>query len=285
MKPAPFDYVRAASVAEAVALLGRHGADAKLLAGSQSLLPAMNLRLLAPTLLIDIGGIAALRGIALRDGTLLIGAGTRHAELLGSPLIAQHAKLLAMAAAEIAHPAIRNRGTLGGSLAHADPAAELPACMLALDARIVTAGPAGEHAWGAAEFFTGLFTTRLGPEEVLVRVEIDAGVSSRRCAFHELSRRSGDYAMIGLAATAADAALTGIRLGWFAAGPVPLRTRRSEAALAGSRGNAAALAAAEAALAEDLPEHGDLNAAPATRLALARVLLRRAVADLTWQPT
>lgn len=281
MKPAPFDYRRAASVAEAVALLGRHGAEAKLLAGGQSLLPALNLRLAAPALLIDIGGIAALRHIALGDGMLSIGAGTRHADLLDSPLIAQHAKLLALAAAEIAHPAIRNRGTLGGSLAHADPAAELPACMLALDARIVAAGPAGERAWPAADFFTGLFTTRLAPDEVLIRVEIDAARPGRTCTFHELARRAGDYAMIGVAATAADRALTALRLGWFAAGPVPLRARRTEAALAGTHGGAAALAAADAALAEDLPQHGDLNAAAATRLALARVLLRRAVADLT----
>jgi carbon-monoxide dehydrogenase medium subunit len=284
VKPAPFDYMRAASVAEAVTLLGRHGGDAKLLAGGQSLLPALNLRLAAPALLIDIGGLAALRGIALRDGTLSIGAGTRHTELLDSPLIAAHAKLLALAAAAIAHPAIRNRGTLGGSLAHADPAAELPACMLALDARIVAAGPAGERIWPASDFFTGLFTTRLAPEEVLIRVEIDAGAPGRNCAFHELARRAGDYAMIGLAATAADGTLTALRLGWFAAGPVPLRARRAEAALDGTRGDAAALAAAEEALAEDLPQHGDLNAAAATRLALARVLLRRAVADLTRQP-
>jgi carbon-monoxide dehydrogenase medium subunit len=235
VKPAAFDYVRADSVAQAAALLRRHGDAARLIAGGQSLLPALNLRLAAPALLIDIGRIASMRGIAVRDGVLDIGAATRHADLLHAPPIAEHAPLLALAAAHIAHPAIRNRGTLGGSLAYADPAAELPACVIALGARIVAESERGERVLPATDFFTGLFATQLAADEVLTRIEIDVPAHGQRVAFHELARRGGDYALVGLAARAsvADGQFSSLHLGYFAVGATPILARNAAAALTG----------------------------------------------------
>src|ERR1700755_1421350 len=171
MKAAAFAYARATSVDNALELLAAHGDRAKVLSGGQSLMPAMNLRLLAPELLVDIGELAELRGIE-RDGDVLrIGALTRHVDLLRSPEIAAHAPLLTEAIAHVAHPAIRNRGTLGGSLAHADPASELPACMVALNATVIIRGQGGERRIAAQDFFTGVYETALLPEELLVAVE------------------------------------------------------------------------------------------------------------------
>ena len=166
------DYVRAASVADAIALLGQHGPEAKLIAGGQSLLPALNLRLSAPSILIDIFRLPELQGVSLQPGLLRIGAGCTHAQLMTEPLIAAHAGLIARALADVAHPAIRSRGTFGGSLANADPAAELPACALALGATMVMRGPGGERRVAADRFFTGLFETALAPGELLIAVEI-----------------------------------------------------------------------------------------------------------------
>ena len=155
MKASAFDYVRADTLDHAIGLLAQHGPEAKLIAGGQSLLPALNLRLSAPAILIDIGRIAALRGVALQDGVLRIGALSTHASLLGNADIGRHAPLIAAALAHVAHPAIRSRGTIGGSLANADPAAELPACALALQARLVLQSPRGTRTVPAAAFFTG----------------------------------------------------------------------------------------------------------------------------------
>src|SRR5215475_13068460 len=172
MKASAFAYARATSVADAQELLAAHGENAKVLSGGQSLMPAMNLRLISPELVVDIGGIAELRGIELKGDTLRIGALTRHVDLQRSTQIVEHAALLAEAVAHVAHPAIRNRGTLGGSVAHADPAAELPACMLALDATIIARGRAGERRIAAADFFQGIFQTALRADELLVAVEL-----------------------------------------------------------------------------------------------------------------
>jgi carbon-monoxide dehydrogenase medium subunit len=161
MKASAFAYARATSVADALELLIAHGDGAKVLSGGQSLMPAMNLRLISPELIVDIGGIAELRGIAVRGDVLTIGALTRHVDVLRSPEIAAHAPLLSEAIAHVAHPAIRNRGTIGGSLAHADPASELPACMLALNATIIIRGPGGERRMAAEDFFTGIYQTDL----------------------------------------------------------------------------------------------------------------------------
>src|ERR1700709_1961080 len=166
MKASAFSYARATSVSSALELLVAHGEKAKVLSGGQSLMPAMNLRLISPELLVDIGEIAELRGIAVTGGVIRIGALTRLAELARSPEVAVHAPLLSQAIAHVAHPAIRNRGTLGGSLAHADPASELPACMVALDAAIIIRGHAGERRVAAQDFFTGIYETALSPEEL-----------------------------------------------------------------------------------------------------------------------
>src|SRR3954469_25717419 len=172
MKASAFSYARATSVANALELLGSHGDKAKVLSGGQSLMPAMNLRLVSPEFIVDIGELAELRGIRVKDNPLTIGALTRHVDLLKSPEIAAYAPLLTEAVAHIAHPAIRNRGTIGGSLAHADPASELPACMVALDASIVLSGPEGERSVKAVDFFKGIYETVLSPQELLIAIEL-----------------------------------------------------------------------------------------------------------------
>lgn len=270
MKPAAFDYVRPRSVAEAIACLSANPSDAKLLAGGQSLLPALNFRLSAPALLVDIGRLAELTGIRLTDDSLVIGAACTHAALLAAPEIAHHVPLIAEALAHVAHPAIRSRGTIGGSLANADPAAELPAVMLALDAIFISEGPLGTRRTAAADFFTGMFETVLAAEEILIAVEIPR--CERRWGFAELARRHGDYAIIGLAATMG---VDGARLAFFSAGPTAIGASRSAALLGRGIPDRDRIEAACIALAEDLPEHYDPEIGAAMRLHLARVLLRR----------
>src|SRR6266403_4865201 len=220
MKASAFSYARATSVANALELLVAHGGKAKVLSGGQSLMPAMNLRLISPELIVDIGEIAELRGIAVGGGVLRIGALTRHVDLLKSPEIAAYAPLLTEAVAHVAHPAIRNRGTLGGSLAHADPASELPACMVALNATVIVRGQAGERRIAAEDFFTGIYQTALSPEELLVAVELPVARKNSAHFFHEFARRHGDYAIVGLAAQAIveGDAFADLRLALFAVG-------------------------------------------------------------------
>ena len=272
MKANAVDYIRPASLDEAVALLARHGDGAKLIAGGQSLLPALNLRLSAPALLIDIGRLPELQTVLRTPSHLRIGAGCTHATLLGHAEVARHAPLIPRALAHVAHPAIRSRGTIGGSLANADPAAELPACALALDATIVMQGPAGSRSVPAQAFFTGLFETALAPDEILVAVEIPLQPGAQ-WGFAELARRSGDYAIVGLAAHGMPGAL---RLAYFSVGATAILARRAASALA-TGVSGPSLDAAAQALAHDLPSHADLQAKAATRLHLARVLLRRVV--------
>ena len=202
MKASAFSYARATSVGQALELLAAHGDSAKVLSGGQSLMPAMNLRLLAPELLVDIGDLTELKGIAVDGAVLRIGALTRHVDVMHSPDIATHAPLLTEAIAHVAHPAIRNKGTLGGSLAHADPASELPACMLALDATIIVRGEAGERRIAANDFFTGIYETALSAQELLVAVELPIAQKNATHFFHEFARRHGDYAIVGMAAQA-----------------------------------------------------------------------------------
>ena len=282
MKAPAFDYVRVRSLGEAFVLLREHGDQAKIIAGGQSLVPALNLRLLAPSLLIDIGALHELKGISRDGDTLRIGALTRHVDLERSPDIAEHAPLLARAIAHVAHPAIRNRGTIGGNLAHADPASELPACALALGVRIIVAGAQGERRIAAEDFFKGVYETALSPEEILTAIEIPARRAEERFSFLELARRSGDYALVGLAARAAvqGDVMSDLRLAYFAIGSVPKLATKASAHLIGEPVTESALAKAEAALADDLQAHADLHASAATRLHLARVLLRRALGEL-----
>lgn len=282
MKAPAFDYRRPASLAEALAALASIGEGAKLLAGGQSLIPALNLRLLAPETLIDLNGLDALKGVAVEGGTLRLGALTRHVELERSGLIRDHAPMLAEAVRHVAHPAIRTRGTLGGNLAHADPASELPACMLALEAEMIVAGQAGERRIRADDFFLGVYETALEPDEILVRIDVPPAPAGRRHVVLELARRLGDYALVGIACTAqvAEGRFTALRPVFFAAGPRPTIARAAAAALLGRILDAQALADAAAALGEDLQPDGDLQVSAPTRLHLARTLLRRAVVAL-----
>lgn len=282
MKAPAFDYTRPGSVAEAVGLLAQHGDSAKLIAGGQSLVPALNLRLLAPDILIDLGGLGELSGIAVEDGVLRLGAMTRHSEIERSEVVARHAPLLRRAIAHVAHPAIRNRGTLGGNVANADPASELPACLVALEATIVAEGPDGVRRIPAEGFVTGVYETALEPTEMIVAVEVPLARVDERVSFAELSRRSGDYALVGLAARArvSEGRMAAPRLVFFAVGGGPVLARAAAAALDGHAPDEAVIEAAAAALADDLDPEADLQVAAATRLHLARVLLRRAVAEL-----
>jgi carbon-monoxide dehydrogenase medium subunit len=281
MKAAAFAYTRATSVAHALELLTAHGETARVLSGGQSLLPAMNLRLISPELIIDIGGLAELRGVAVKEGVLTIGALTRHVDVLQSPEIAVHAPLLKQGVAHVAHPAIRNRGTIGGSLAHADPASELPACMLTLGAIIIARGPSGERRIPATEFFTGIYETALAPQELLVAVELRAAPKGSMHFFHEFARRHGDYAIAGLAAQAdvREGRFADLRLGFFAVGDRPV--------LAGSASKLVDVAItpqllteAYSALDEELDPLEDHQATSAMRRQLAKVLLDRCVCSL-----
>ena len=282
MKAPSFRYARPASLAEALELLARHGERAKLLAGGQSLIPSLNMRLAAPEVLIDLGALKELQGIAPQGDGLRIGAGTRHREIEHSPLIAKRAALLAQAAPHIAHVAIRNRGTLGGSLAMADPAAEFPACCLALQASLVLASARGERRVGAEQFFKALYSTALAADEILVAVEIPAATPDSRSAFLELSRRRGDYAMVGLAALASRSAgkLTDVRLAFLGVAAVPVLARRAMAAAEGKQPDANTIAAVQSAIGDDLKPSADLYTSAAAKLHLARVLTGRALAEL-----
>lgn len=274
MKPAPFTYRKARSIEEAVTLLGANS-DARLLAGGQSLIATLNMRLSAPTMLIDINGIGGLDTIS-RDGDVLqIGALVRHTQAERSELIAKHAPLIARAMPHIAHVAIRNRGTVGGSVAFADPAAELPACLLALDGEVVASGPKGMRIIKAADFFKGLFETALTPNEILTAIRVPVAGPDTRTGFAELARRHGDYAIIGLAANAktAGTGLRDVRLTYFGIGNTPVRVSEAEAALASGD-----IKAAVAAL--DLQPHDDVQASGAVKKHLAGVLLRRVAEQL-----
>jgi len=275
LKPAAFAYARARSLDHAIALLGEHRGEAKLLAGGQSLIATLNMRLSSPSLLVDINGVAGLDGVGVRSDVVEIGALTRHVTLERSAEIARHAPLIARAMPQIAHPAIRNRGTIGGSLAYADPAAELPACLVALDGAVDIAGPDGKRTVKAEDFFKGLFETSLGPHDVLSAVRFPAATAETRIGFAELARRHGDYAIVGLAAVAQASrkGLHDVRLVYFGVGETPVRARKAEAALAaGSTDDAVA--------ALDLDPPDDIQATGAVKKHLAGVLLRRVAAQL-----
>ncbi len=281
MKPAQFRYAKARSVEHAVELLGQHD-EARVLAGGQSLVAAMNMRLASPPFLVDINGIEGLGGIAQRDGRIEIGALVRHAEAERSDTIAAHAPLIARALPHIAHPAIRNRGTLGGSIALADPAAELPACLLALGGEVEAAGPHGRRTIPADDFFKGLFETALGSGEMLTAIRLPVAGPDARIGFAEFARRHGDYALVGLAASARanGRGLSDVRLAYFGIGSMAVRARRAEAELAQGTPDASRLDAAVAALDHDLDPAEDVQATAAARRHLAGVLLRRVVGQL-----
>jgi carbon-monoxide dehydrogenase medium subunit len=274
VKPAPFAYKKARSLDEAVALLGEHK-DARLLAGGQSLIATLNMRLSSPSVLIDINGIGGLDKIEEKNGLIEIGALVRHVQAERSDTIAKLVPLIARAMPHIGHAAIRNRGTLGGSIAFADPAAELPACLLALDGEVEATGPKGKRTIKAQDFFKGLFETALGPQEMLTAIRIPVAMKDTRTGFAELARRHGDYAIAGLAATARGngKGLKDVRLSYFGVGDTPVRSHKAEAAL-----ESGDIDAAVAAL--DLGPHDDVQATAATKKHLAGVLLRRVATQL-----
>jgi carbon-monoxide dehydrogenase medium subunit len=285
MKAAAFSYARATSIADALQLLARHGDDAKVLSGGQSLMPALNLRLARPAILVDIGRLSELRGITIANDTMTIGALTRHVDLLGSREIAEQLPLLREAAAHVAHPAIRNRGTIGGNLAHADPASELPACMLALDATLVIRGLDQERRVAANDFFQGIYATALAADELLTGIEIPLPAPGTRHFFSEYARRRGDYALVGLAAMARadNGRLSDLRLGYFAVGDRP-QLARAAARLVGVDVTPELVAAATAELAIELDPASDQQATAAMRRHLAGLLLARCVATVLDRP-
>lgn len=285
MKAAAFAYARATSVVNALELLDVHGDRAKVLSGGQSLMPAMNLRLISPELIVDIGELAELRGIAVTGNIVRIGALTRHADLLKSSEIAAHAPLLTEAIAHVAHPAIRNRGTIGGSLAHADPASELPACMVALNATILVRGKAGERRVAAKDFFKGIYETDLSVQELLISVELPVAPRNSAYFFREFARRHGDYAIAGLAAQAIleKDVFTDLRLVFFAVGDRPVLAKAASR-LVQTEVTPAVLSAASAALGEELDPQDDQQASASMRRHLATVLLARCTSVLLGRP-
>lgn len=281
MKPAPFRYARAGSLAEATALLAAEPGEAKLLAGGQSLVPLLNMRLARPAVLVDLNGVQELRGITPSpDGGLRIGALTRHAELAGSAAVRERAPLLAEAARHVGHAAIRNRGTLGGSVAHADPAAELPAALVALDARFRVTGPSGARVVAATAFFRGLLATALEADEILTEVFVPAAEPG--WGFVEIARRPGDFALAGVAAilrVARDAPsrCEQVRLVGFGVGDRPLRLAGAERLLTGLGLEPGSAARAGAAAGADCDPPGDVHGSADYRRHLATVLTERAL--------
>jgi CO/xanthine dehydrogenase FAD-binding subunit len=279
VKPPVFEYTAVRSVDEAVAELAQHGDAAKLLAGGQSLVPLLNMRLAAPSRLIDLNRVAELAYVAPRDGGLAIGAMTRQRAVERSALAARQAPLLADALPWVGHFQIRNRGTVGGSLSHADPAAELPAVALSLDARFTARGPAGERTIAAADFFVTQLTTALAPTELLTEVWLPASPPGSGSAWMELARRHGDYALVGVAAvvTLAGDRIGAARLALTGVGDRPVRAKDAEARLAGESLTPAVLADAAEAVRRAIDPGGDIHATPAYRRHVAGVLVVRAV--------
>jgi carbon-monoxide dehydrogenase medium subunit len=272
VKAPDFAYVRPASLDAALALLAEHGEDAAPLAGGQSLVTALNMRLASPRLLVDLNAIPDLAGVSEWDGAVRIGAMTRHRDVGTASIVRERLPLLAAALPHIAHPAIRNRGTIGGSVALADPATEWPACCLAAGATIVVRWLKGERRIAAEDFFLGLYATALEAGEIVTAVEFPVPGPGAVWGFGELSRRHGDYALVGLAATGrrTGGSLTDLRLAFFGVADRPVLARAAAAAV-----EAGDVAGAQAALAGELAPTDDPATRAATRLHLARVLLGR----------
>ena len=282
MKPAAFEYHEPDTIEEAVALLEAHPFEAKALAGGQSLVPAMNFRLAMPAILVDLNRLPELDTIAVApDGVLRIGAMTRQRALERSPIVTARAPLLQEAMPHIAHPQIRNRGTVGGSLAHADPSAELPAVMVALEASIACMGRRGTRWVPAREFFVGLFATALEPGELLVDIAIPPAAAGTGWAFEEVARRHGDFALAGAAAVVTIdevGVCSAARVVLFGVGEGPVVAAQATAGLPGRRLDAAAILDAGSHVAGDIDPPSDLHASSAYRRQLCRVLVQRTLA-------
>jgi carbon-monoxide dehydrogenase medium subunit len=278
--PAAFDYVRAESVDHAVSALAEHGDDAKVLAGGQSLLPLMRLRLAAPDVVVDVGRLADLRGVREDGDALVIGALTTHHEVMTNPLVREHARLLAEVTATVADPAVRHRGTFGGSLAHADPAGDLPATALALDAELIAQGPGGRRSIPAREFFVDYLETALSPDELLVEIRVPKLGPGWSFRYEKLHRVAQAWAIVGVAAAVRrdNGSIAEARIGLTNMGHTPLRADAAEQALAGTDAtDDAALTQAADRAAEGTTPPSDLNGQADYRQHIARVLTRRAV--------
>jgi carbon-monoxide dehydrogenase medium subunit len=279
MKPAPFRYVAAESLAAALALKAEHGDDARFLAGGQSLVPAMNFRLAQPAVVVDINPLAELDFVRAAGGALRIGALTRNRTLERDALVGERQPLVREAVPHVAHPQIRNRGTLGGNLAHADPASELPAVLLALEARVRAQSARGERWIAAREFFRGVFTTALRPDELLAEVELPPLPPGAGTCFVEVARRRGDYAMLGVAAVVAlgdGDRCTHARLAYCNAGDTPVSAAAAQA-LVGGPVDAGRIREVAAAIQRELDPPGNVHASKAFQRHLAGVLTRRAL--------
>jgi carbon-monoxide dehydrogenase medium subunit len=278
MIPASLDYVAPDTVADALTALTAGGEDAKVLAGGQSLLPVLRLRLAYPSTLVDLGKVAELRGVREDNGSLVIGAMTRHCDVITDPLVAQHAPLIAAATRTVADPAIRHRGTFGGALAHADPAGDLAAVALALDADFVVEGPAGRRTLPASEFFVDYLQTALSPDELLIEIRVPK-LTGWGVHYEKFQRVAQAWAIVGVAAAVRveNATIAEARIGLTNMGTVPIRAAAVEAALVGVSLDPAAVAAATATAAEGTHPPSDLSGGSDYRAHLAPVLTRRAV--------
>lgn len=279
MKPNSFEYVRVDSLNDAIVVLQEHGDDARILAGGQSLIPAMNMRLALPEVLVDVSNISEMHGISVKDGGLCIGAMCRHTEVMKSSEIAKYAPLITMAMPNIAHGAIRNRGTFGGSLCNADPAAELPACALALGMKFNIQGPGGDRTVAAADFIDGTYSTCLSDDEILVSVDVPAPEAGAVNFFEELARRKGDYAMAGLAAHGVmkNGQFSDMRLVFFAVDEMAVRASSSEQLVCETPLSEIDIDAVCAVLAADISPFEDLTTSSAAKMVMMQVLTRRAL--------
>jgi carbon-monoxide dehydrogenase medium subunit len=281
MKPPLFDYRSPSSLDEALALRSEYAYDSVVLAGGQSLMPMLNLRLAQPEVLIDLGRVAGLAEIRELDGGVSLGAMVRQRSAERSDLIRERAPLVQQALGHVGHPTIRNRGTVGGSVAHSDPAAELPAVCVALDAELVARGAAGERTIAAEDFTVGFMTTALAADELLVEVRIPAA-ATLRTAFIEVARRHGDFALVGVAAAVAldgDGVINDVRLVFTGVDLMPVRAREAEASLVGTPGDSAALTTAAGLVTGELQPRTDGHASGDYRRRVAGVLARRALTE------
>ncbi len=281
MIPAKFDYVRPGSLDEAVRALADGGDDAKIIAGGQSLLPLLRLRLAYPELLVDLAGVDELRGVTDAGDALLIGARTTLYQLVHDPLVAEHCGLLAQATSTVADPAVRHRGTIGGALAHADPAGDLPAVALAFDVTLIVRGPGGERELAAGDFFVDYLTTRLEPDEILTAIRVPKLGPGWGYRYEKFHRTAQSWATVGVAALVrrSNGSVAEARIGLTNMGPVPVRARAAEDAAAGADASRDALRTAAAHADEGTDPPGDLHGAPDFGRHLARVLPGRALAS------
>jgi carbon-monoxide dehydrogenase medium subunit len=284
--PADFEYVAPTTLAEAITALGQAGEDAKILAGGQSLIPVLRLRLAFPTTLVDLSRVAELRGVTDEGDALVIGAMTKHSDVIDDPLVQQHAPLLAVATSTVADPAVRHRGTFGGALAHADPAGDLAAVALALDAELVAEGPGGRRTIAAKDFFVDYLETTLSPDEILASVRVPKLAGAWGVRYEKFNRVAQAWAIVGVAAAVRmeGGSVAEARIGLTNMGSTPVRPSGVEAALVGAS-DKAAVAAACASVADGLNPPSDLGGQADYRAHLARVLTARAVAHAAGMTT